>query len=423
VKSRLLLAIAAVAVTATLLSGHAQAASASLYFSPGTYSVQNGNLVTVNVYENSGSEPVNAVQANFSYPTSGLEFMYITSSSAFGIAAQSTGSGGTVQIGRGAMPNVTGAQLVATVTFKAVASSGTATLAFSGGSNVVSANTNSNIMTSSPGGAVTLTSPPPATTPAPTPITRNTAPNPSTSSATPVPHTATPTPTPALGLPNISDIKVSDVTDHSATISWTTAVPAAATISYGLTTGYGLTVSTNALQATLNSPLIVPGTTYHFMITATNGAGAQAKSHDQIFVTKGLTLAVTVIGANGKPLAGAVVESSTQSARTNSKGQVTLHNLPAGNVPLTITYGAVATQETAVLASSQTATQSAKFTVLATTATTPWPWLVVPVVLLIFGFAIFKFLGLRREPHPGMTLDEPTKPISQSTSPDDSHPQ
>jgi hypothetical protein len=159
------------------------------------------------------------------------------------------------------------------------------------------------------------------------------------------------------------------------------------------------------------------------MITATNAAGAQVKSHDQIFVTKGLSLAVTVLGADGKPLSGALVESSTQSAHTNSKGQATLQNLPAGNVPLTITYAGAVTQETAVLTSSSIP-QSAKFTVLAAQATTPWIWLVLPVVLLIFGIATFKLLGLRREPHPGMTMDETIKPNPQPTTPDDnSHPQ
>jgi len=127
---------ASIVATLTLVpfvSGIAFAASASLSLSPSASSVVNGSSVTVSIYENSGSEPVNAVQANFSYSASLLQFVSINNAAAFPVAAQSTGGSGSVAIARAAYTPVTGSQLVASVSFKAIASSGTATLSFTGG--------------------------------------------------------------------------------------------------------------------------------------------------------------------------------------------------------------------------------------------------------------------------------------------------
>src|SRR5207253_2045322 len=109
--------------------------------------------------EDSGGEPVNAVQANLSYTASLLDFVSISSSSAFSITSQNSGGGGAVQVGRGALPAVSGRQLVATVRFKAKTSSGSASVAIAGGSAVVSANSNSNIMSGSSGGTYSLKPP------------------------------------------------------------------------------------------------------------------------------------------------------------------------------------------------------------------------------------------------------------------------
>src|SRR3989344_5362988 len=102
------------------------AATANLYLSPASGSVSKGSILTVNIRENSGSEPVNSVQANLSYPANLLDFVSINSSSAWGVVAQNSGGSGSVQIARGALPAVSGDQLVARVRFRGKTDSGTA---------------------------------------------------------------------------------------------------------------------------------------------------------------------------------------------------------------------------------------------------------------------------------------------------------
>ena len=109
------------------------AATANLYLSPASGSVSKGSILTVNIRENSGGEPVNSVQANLTYPANLLDFVSISSSSAWGVVAQSSGGGGSVQIARGALPAVSGDQLVASVRFKAKTDTGTASITFAGG--------------------------------------------------------------------------------------------------------------------------------------------------------------------------------------------------------------------------------------------------------------------------------------------------
>jgi hypothetical protein len=112
----------------------------TVYLTPATQTVGPSSTITVQVRENSGTTAVNAVQANFSYPASLLTFVSIdTTTSAFTTAAQATGGSGQVSIARGIVGSVVGDQLVATVTFTANTTSGSASLAFTSGTALVSA--------------------------------------------------------------------------------------------------------------------------------------------------------------------------------------------------------------------------------------------------------------------------------------------
>lgn len=336
------LAVLAAVVLPVLFAVPAYAATATLYLSPSSGTVVNGNTLTVEVRENSGTEPVNAVQANMSYPASLLQFVGITSSSAFSVVAQNSGGSGTVQIGRGALPSVTGDQLVATVQFKALASSGAAAISFTGGSSVVSANTNTNIMTSYPGGSFSLSAPAPAPTPAPSPspvASKSTSTAKSTPAPTPAPAPKDTTP------PVITAIAVSSITTGSATVTWISSKPATSEIDYGLTSGYGLTAVDGNLATShsvvLDSPLIVPGTAYHFAIKNTDAAGNRAASSDQQFTTKGATVTLTIDDASGKPVQGAMLSFGGQSGTTDAAGHATIANLPIGNIVGTVTVRGV----------------------------------------------------------------------------------
>lgn len=105
------------------------AGTATLSLTPASGTFSQGTTLNVDIYEDSGSDTVNAVQANFSYPTSMLNYTGVTNSSGFTVEAQSSASGGVIRIARGATTPVSGNQLVATVHFSIIAG-GTANLTF-----------------------------------------------------------------------------------------------------------------------------------------------------------------------------------------------------------------------------------------------------------------------------------------------------
>jgi hypothetical protein len=141
--------------------------SASMFLDPGSKTLSQGDTLSVNVYVNS-SEPVNAASARLAYQPSLLDFVNIEPSASFNIAAEGSGGGGNVRIDRGALPAVSGRQLLATVNFKVKGSSGLAAINFTDGSAIVSANSNHNILGGAAGGRYSIgdsvTSPRPPTT-------------------------------------------------------------------------------------------------------------------------------------------------------------------------------------------------------------------------------------------------------------------
>jgi hypothetical protein len=119
----------------------------TIYLNPASMVVGANGTVTVDVRENSGTATVNAVQANFSYPTTLLTFVSIDSTgTAFTTQAEGTGSAGLVKIGKGTTTPVIGDQLVARVTFQATATGGAATMAFTSGTALASSTTNTDIL-------------------------------------------------------------------------------------------------------------------------------------------------------------------------------------------------------------------------------------------------------------------------------------
>jgi hypothetical protein len=134
---------AAIALLPVLITSNGAQASgtATLSMSPASTSVLPGNNFVITIHEDSGSDSVNAVQANLSY-SSNLTFVAITSTPDFSIDAQSSGGGGSVKIGRGTTTPVSGDHEVAQVSFKA-SGSGTATVSFAAGSAVVRSSDNS----------------------------------------------------------------------------------------------------------------------------------------------------------------------------------------------------------------------------------------------------------------------------------------
>lgn len=298
-----------------LATPHALAASATLSISPASTSVSQGSVVSLGIYVNS-TDPVNAVQANLSYPANLLDFSSIASSSNFGIEAQSTGGGGSVAIGRGTINPVTGSKLVATVRFKAKASSGTAAIAFASGSGVASNGTA--ILGATTGATVALKPVPPAAPAAPAP-----------------PKDTTP--------PIISNVKAIDITSTTAAITWTTSEPATSEVSYGTNDKYGLNATTTGSvtdhKVVLDSALMKPGVTYHYKVRSVDPSGNVVAGDDQTFKTAGLSLTITVLDKNGKAVKGASVSFQKQTVTTDKNGKATFKDLSLDSGNAVITQG------------------------------------------------------------------------------------
>lgn len=353
-------------ISILLFSTPVLAASANVYLSPSSSSVAKGSYITVSVRENSGAEPVNAAQISLSYPTSLLSFVSISSTSAFSIVAQSSGGGGSVQIGRGALPAVSGTQTIATVRFKALASSGRATVSIKAGSSVISANSNSNIATGLSGGSYSLV------VPAPTPQ----APPPDT--------------TP----PKVTSVKVSDVTFSSAVISWTTSEPATSQVEYGTSKSYGLVATDNNLvtahKLKLNSPLIVPAQQYNYRVKSTDAAGNAATSPDSTFKTQGVNLAITVIDQDNKPVSGAKVSVLDASATTDQNGHATIAT-SEGKQTLVIDYkGHTYAQAINVKPPDAKNTPQAFKSSITTKSGLLWPLVLIVILVAIIAWLIGK---------------------------------
>lgn len=161
--------------------------NAKLKIDPATATVAPGQNVTVSVMTDTGTDEVNAVQADFSYPADKLEFVSIDGAgSAFGTEAPSTGGTGKVSIARGTITPVSGSKLVAKVTFKALAN-GSAPLNFIAGTALLKASDNTDII-----GTLGNTS---GST-----ITVGTAGNPNPNPNPPNPPGPTPNPNPGTGI-------------------------------------------------------------------------------------------------------------------------------------------------------------------------------------------------------------------------------
>ncbi len=143
----------------------ARAASASLSVSPSSVPALVNTNFTVEVRVNSGTDTINAVQADLTFPKDKMQFVSIDSTgSAFDIEAASAGdnAAGTVTMARGVgnAQTVSGDKLVAKVTFKALAM-GSAVISFRDTSQVIQVPGYANILTVKNNGTANINQPDP----------------------------------------------------------------------------------------------------------------------------------------------------------------------------------------------------------------------------------------------------------------------
>jgi hypothetical protein len=415
-----IISVGLIVATPLLLISSARAASATMSLTPSSATVAIGDTFSVDIYEDSGTQDVNAAKANLTYNANVLDYVSVTSSSAFNVAAVTTGGGGTVTIDRGAFPAVTGNQLVATVYFRGKAggttnidfASGSAVLANSGPTEVA----NHDILTSTSGGVYTVPSPPTPPTPPPTPSPSPTpshsptpSPSPSTKPKTspapsPSPKT-TPTPAPSpstpakdTNAPTISNVQVTDIGTNSALVSWETSEPATSEVNYGITTKYeltngnGLYVTTHKLSLSYN--LLSADTDFHFQIKSVDAAGNTATSDDHTFATKAGTasLDVTVVDQKNKTLSGAKVTIGRVSSTTDKNGHATLRDLAVGKSSVKVDYKGNKTTQSVDVKVPGSTPQTATVTVKVSKNYAPV--ILVPTLgLLVLGAGAFFLSG------------------------------
>lgn len=153
-----------------------RAAGASIYFSPTSRTVTQGATATFTVRANTGGASVDAAALTINYDTSKLEFAGVSAASSpisSPVAAYSN-SGGTITGAYYTTTPISGDIVLATVTFKARVSSGTATvqLSTSGVNGTLIASGGSDLGATLGAATVNFTAPPatPApSTPSPTP--------------------------------------------------------------------------------------------------------------------------------------------------------------------------------------------------------------------------------------------------------------
>jgi DNA-binding beta-propeller fold protein YncE len=146
--------------------------------------------------------------------------------------------------------------------------------------------------------------------------------------------------------PVISNIHVTDITESSAKISWTTDQLTQSLVEYGTTTSYA-SAAPDLLEETTHSVTLTnltPSTTYHFRIVASSNSGTTTYSSDRSFKTNGQILITIDSPANGANISGnSVTVTGLISNPANVETGVTVNGLAASlndnqfavnNVPL-----------------------------------------------------------------------------------------
>lgn len=192
-----------------------------LYISPASNSVTQNQQFSVTVRINTNGQTVNAVRSDITYPASQLEFVSTTSPCVdppFGVTAENLpGTGaptpGSVKIACGSFTGATGDYAIATLTFKALANTGTATISFASTSEALLKSDNTNQLGSTTSASVQLNAPAPT-------ISTVTPPSGSTSGGTTVTINGTNfVSSPAVKFGDSSATNVSLVNDTTITAS------------------------------------------------------------------------------------------------------------------------------------------------------------------------------------------------------------
>jgi hypothetical protein len=130
----------------------------------------------------------------------------------------------------------------------------------------------------------------------------------------------------------ISSVTVT-TTSTTATINWTTAVPANSQVNYGTTTGLGTLSALNSSLTTAHSTsltALTAGTTYHYRVQSTDSTGVLVTSLDFTFATLAAPIGVSVSPTTATVASGGSQQFSAQI--TNTSNTAVTWSATAGSV-------------------------------------------------------------------------------------------
>ncbi|HWO35953.1 MAG TPA: fibronectin type III domain-containing protein, partial [Candidatus Acidoferrum sp.] len=122
----------------------------------------------------------------------------------------------------------------------------------------------------------------------------------------------------------------------TATITWTTAVPANSQITYGTTTSYGSSSALNSTLVTSHSAALTSltaGTTYHYRVLSADSSGVQVTGLDNVFTTPAAAVIISVSPTTATVASGGTEQFSAQI--TNTSNTAVTWSATAGTVSTT----------------------------------------------------------------------------------------
>jgi hypothetical protein len=320
-KNKIIITIGLIWVlVASLVPTNVFAATATTYVSPSSSTVTKGSNVTVQVRINSGTSPMDSVQASLVFDSAKLQYVSY-SAGAFTTFQQSVAGGTFSYVGTLLGSSTSGDKSIFSVTFKSLVA-GTASLA---PSNIGAAYQGTEFTSvSSSGGSVTINNPvvvtvPDDTTDTPTTTTPVTTPTTTT-------NTDTETEVKDTTAPKLTTTPTVTVTQKTIKLKFSTNEKAKIQTKYTLSkTAKSLSDATlsTAHEITIGSDTALsPGATYKVEIIATDKSGNKATIYTKNIRTTGVEYTVKITDLNGNPLANYPVElhSTPITATTDSEG-------------------------------------------------------------------------------------------------------
>jgi hypothetical protein len=316
-----------------------------------------GSTFTASIRINPGG-PVDTVDVSLGYDTAKLQYQSISYAgspfdSQFGFSA-SAGTLHFTSVKLNPPGPVSTDSFIATVTFKALAGSGSSSLSL-GGSEAAYGGTDTNpsltgatvMFISSPTACPSgqTGTPPNCKTPVPSAPKPAPTPSPSPSPSPPAPLPVETAPKPSSATADMNPVLTETLAQYTlAKLKITTKASVQVYVRYGLDKK-NLFSSTPVSSPGTNHEVSIdgmdPGTTVYYTVFSKNDKGQTVQTEIQSFALKGFDVKITAYDRDRKPLKNAEVtlHSTPQTAKTDDKGQVTFSNVTSGDHKLVYRNG------------------------------------------------------------------------------------